>query len=122
MPKNSPEFGNKIKYFLAEKGLTYRAASFASNISASYWKDMADGRVPSEDVIEKICAVYEDLDENELRNAAGYSFKTCDIDAVKAVELVMRSNDKIPEEGVQQILDFVKEMQIKYCGDSDGSK
>ena len=51
MSKVSAKFGEIVLAFLKRNGLTFRAAAFKSGISAAYWKDMSDGRVPSEDVV-----------------------------------------------------------------------
>lgn len=114
MSKVSKEFGELIKEFLDRNRLTFRAAAFGSNLSAAYWKDMSDGRVPSEDVISRIAECYEDLDENELRMAAGYAPRSESMDVVKAVEIALRGQKSIPDEGKQQILDLVKEVQQRY--------
>lgn len=114
MSKVSRAYGNLIKSFLASNSLTFRAAAFGSGISAAYWKDMSDGRVPSEDVISRISACFEDLDENELRAAAGYAPRSDSLDAVKAVEFALRGQSSLPEEGKQQILEFVKEIEQRY--------
>jgi len=114
MSRISEEFGRLIHDFLKRNNLTFRAAALKTGISAAYWKDMSDGRVPSEEVIEKISAVFCELDENELRYAAGYASKAEKIDAVKAVEFALRGNMQIPEEGKQQIIDFVKEIKERY--------
>ena len=114
MSKVSSEFGERIKSFLKDNGLTFRAAAFASSISAAYWKDMSDGRVPSEEVIIKITQAYPELDENELRTAAGYAVRVDRMDAVKAVEFALRGQSNIPDEGKQQILSFVEEIEQRY--------
>lgn len=114
MSRVSLEFGKLIKDFLRDNGLTFRAAGFKSGISAAYWKDMSDGRVPSEDVMEKIAQSFDNLDENEVRAAAGYAPKQGKVDAVKAVEFALRGQKNIPEEGRQQILDFVQKIESKY--------
>lgn len=114
MSKVSRSFGELIKEFLKRNSLTFRAAGLGSSISAAYWKDMSDGRVPSEEVIEKISQCYEDLDENELRIAAGYCVKLENLDAVKAVEFALRAQKSIPDEGKKQIIDFVHQMQERY--------
>lgn len=110
MSRVSKEFGAQIIDFIKRNSLTYRAAALNSTISAAYWKDMSDGRVPSEDVIESICQSYEDLDENDLRIAAGYAPKTEKMDAVRAVEFALRGQTTISEAGKKQILDFVSEI------------
>ncbi len=114
MSKISVKFGEKIKSFLQNRGLTFRAASLKSGISAAYWKDMADGRVPSEAVIDKIAESFEDLDVNELRIAAGLLPKPGEFDAVRAVEFALRGNAELPDEGKRQIIEFVKKIQRKY--------
>lgn len=114
MSRVSVEFGKLVKSFLEKNSLTFRAAAFGSGISAAYWKDMSDGRVPSEDVIAQIAGSYEDLDENDLRVAAGYGPKMENMDVVKAVEFALRGQQSIPDEGKTQIVDFVREMQKKY--------
>ena len=114
MSRVSVEFGKLVKTFLERNNLTFRAAAFGSGISAAYWKDMSDGRVPSEEVIQQISGAYEDLDENDLRVAAGYGPKMENMDVVKAVEFALRGQQSIPDEGKSQIVDFVREMQQKY--------
>lgn len=114
MSRVSKDFGALIKSFMERNSLTFRAAALESSISAAYWKDMSDGRVPSEEVIAKISESFEDLDENELRLAAGYGINPTNMDAVKAVEIALRANRGIPEEGMRQILDFVKEVEDRY--------
>ena len=114
MSKVSQDFGRLISSFLESNKLSFRSAALQSEISAAYWKDMSDGRVPSEDILERISKSFDGLDENELRVSAGYSPKNENMDAIKAVELAMRGQNWIPEDGVRQILDFVKEMQDKY--------
>lgn len=121
MSRVSEEFGRLIHDFLKRNDLTFRAAAFKTGISAAYWKDMSDGRVPSEEVIEKISAVFGELDENELRYAAGYASKPEKIDAVKAVEFALRGNMQIPEEGKRQIIDFVREIKERYSKENSAS-
>ena len=120
MSKVSAAFGEAIKSFLKGNGFTFRAASFRSGISAAYWKDMSDGRVPSEEVIQQISGSFEDLDENELRALAGYAPRAENMDAVKAVEFALRGQPGIPDKGKKQIMDYVKKIQQKYApGDGD---
>jgi len=114
MSRVSPEFGRVIKELLERHNLTLRGAGFKSNISAAYWKDMSDGRVPSEEIIAKIAEAFDDVDENELRAAAGYAPIPGQADAVKAVEFALRGQDNIPEEGKRQILEFVKKIEQNY--------
>lgn len=114
MSRVSATFGEIIKSFLTRNGLTFRGAALKTDVSAAYWKDMSDGRVPSEDVIARISAAFDGLDENELRVAAGYAVKTKDLDAVKAIEFALRSQQTIPDKGKQEILDFVKEIESRY--------
>ena len=119
MSKVSAAFGEAIKSFLKDHGFTFRAAAFRSGISAAYWKDMSDGRVPSEEVIERISGSFEDLDENELRSVAGYAPRPETMDAVKAVEFALRGQPAIPDKGKKQIVDFVKKIQQKYSAADD---
>lgn len=114
MSRVSAEFGQMVSEFLKERGLTFRAAGLQSSISAAYWKDMSDGRVPSEEVIKRIGESFDGVDENELRLAAGYTPRTGKMDAVTAVGVVLRGQTSIPDEGKQQILDFVKKVEAKY--------
>lgn len=114
MGKASDEFATLIKAFLQEHHLTLRAAALKSGVSSAYWKDMADGRVPSEEILEKMAAAFEDLDINELRAAAGYLPRPDQLDAVRAVEFALRGHDRIPEEGKRQILSFVRRIEKKY--------
>ena len=114
MSKVSAAFGEMIKRFLKANHLTFRAAALRSSISAAYWKDMSDGRVPSEEIIERISGCFEDIDENDLRAAAGYALKPENMDAVKAVEFALRGQRSIPDEGKQQILEFVRLTQANY--------
>ena len=114
MAKVSREFGEIIKSFLERNNLTLRAAALKSEVSAAYWKDMADGRVPSEDVITRICNVFEDLNENDLRDAARLAPMWDDMDIADAVSLYLRHNKSLPEEGVKQVIDFVKETMQRY--------
>lgn len=117
MTRVSKMFGQLISEFMKRNKLTFRAAALESSISAAYWKDMSDGRVPSEEVITKISSAFEDLDEHELRDAAGYAPRTADMDAVKAVQFALRGNRQISEEGKRQIVDFVKEIEARYAGE-----
>ena len=114
MSKVSMKFGELISSFLKRNKLTFRAAALQSSVSAAYWKDMSDGRVPSEEIIARISDCFEDLDGNDLRSAAGYAIKVDKLDAVKAVEFALRGQQMISEEGKQQILDFVKEIEERY--------
>jgi hypothetical protein len=114
MSRVSPEFGRIIKNLLVENGLTFRGAAMRSSISAAYWKDMSDGRVPSEDILEKIQKSFEDESIDELRAAAGYAPIPGKIDPVRAVEFALRGQNNIPEEGKEQILDFVRKIEQKY--------
>lgn len=116
MSRVSKPYGELISAFLKNNSLTFRAAALASSISAAYWKDMSDGRVPSEEVISKISQSFDGLDENELLIAAGYAPKTEAMETVKAVEFALRGHDNIPDEGKRQILDFVREMEERYKG------
>ncbi|MGC8862330.1 MAG: hypothetical protein ACP5R5_06070 [Armatimonadota bacterium] len=115
MSRVSADFGQLIKDFLQRNGFTYRAASLRTGVSAAYWKDMSDGRVPSEEIIARISAEFDDLDENELRAAAGYSTKSENLNAVQAVEFALRGKKDIPPEGKKQILDFVREIEERYA-------
>lgn len=120
MSRVSAAYGQIIDEFLTRNGLTFRAAALKSSISAAYWKDMSDGRVPSEEVIARISESFDDLDENELREAGGYAPKTEKMDAVKAVEFALRGNKTIPEEGKRQIMDFVGDIERRYkAGESE---
>lgn len=114
MSKVSTDFGALVKSFLERNSLTFRAAAFGSGISAAYWKDMSDGRVPSEDVIAQISGNYDDLNENDLRMAAGYGPKLETMDPVKAVEFALRGQESIPDEGKAQIIDFVRKTQKRF--------
>lgn len=109
MSKVSRAFGDIIKDFLERNNLSLRAASLQSGISAAYWNDMENGRVPSEDIISKICATYEELSENTLRDAAGLAPNWDEMDIADAVALYLRHNQSIPAEGVKQVIDFVNE-------------
>lgn len=120
MSRVSPEFGRQISELLAKNNLTFRGAGLKSSISAAYWKDMSDGRVPSEEMIARIADSFDGVDENELRAAAGYAQKPGQVDAVKAVEFALRSQSSLPEEGKKQILDFVRKMEEKYLKTSKG--
>ena len=114
MSRVSPEFGRIITNLLAKNGLTFRGAAMKSSISAAYWKDMSDGRVPSEDILDKIAASFEDADMDELRASAGYAPIPGKLDPVRAVEFALRGQNNIPEEGKDQILDFVRKIEQKY--------
>jgi len=114
MSKVSSDFGRAIAKILCDNNLTLRAASLRSSISAAYWKDMSDGRVPSEEVIDRVAAAFPDASVNELRLAAGYSIKPDAADAVTAVEFALRGQSDIPEEGKKQILRFVRDIEKKY--------
>jgi hypothetical protein len=106
-----------IKRVMADNSLTFRGAAMRTSISAAYWKDMSDGRVPSEDVIDRIAAEFPEVDGNDLRAAAGYSAKLSAEDTVKAVEFALRGQSRIPQEGKDQILEFVKKIERKYAGE-----
>lgn len=114
MSRVSREFGALVSRFLKESRLTFRAVALETSISAAYWKDMADGRVPSEDIIARMCDRFAELDENELRVAAGYMPRPDGIDAVGAVEIALRGNRTISQEGKRQILEFVREKQEQF--------
>lgn len=114
MSKVSSAFGELISSFLDENKLTFRAAGLRTSVSAAYWKDMSDGRVPSEDILARIAGAFDELDENKLRVAAGYGPKLDGLGAAEAVGVVLRGQDNIPEEGKRQILDFVKEIEQRY--------
>jgi transcriptional regulator with XRE-family HTH domain len=114
MSKVSAEFGERIKKIMKDNSLTFRAAAMRTSVSAAYWKDMSDGRVPSEDVIDRIAAEFPEVDVNDLRVSAGYSPKLSADDPVMAVEFALRGQKKISEEGKKQILDFVKMVEEKY--------
>ena len=115
MSRVSAEFARLIRKILDDNGLTLRAAALRTSVSAAYWKDMADGRVPSEEVIDRIASAFHDVDGNELRLAGGYAVKSDDLDAVSAVEFALRSQTSIPDEGKQQILDLVRKIEEKYA-------
>ena len=121
MSRVSFSFGEMVKDFLKRNGLTFRGAALQTGISAAYWKDMSDGRVPSEEVIARISAAFHDLDENELRAAAGYAMKSENLNAVQAVEFALRGQKAIPKAGKEQILDFVREIEDRY-GKKKGRK
>ena len=114
MSKVSAKYGEIVSSFLKRNGLTFRAAAFKSGISAAYWKDMSDGRVPSEDVVTRISGAFENLDENELRAAAGYALNQELMDPVQAIDVALRHQKSIPAKGKREILDFVKEIQQRY--------
>ena len=120
MSKISADFGRLISKMLSDNALTYRAASLRTSISGAYWKDMADGRVPSEDVIDRIAAAFPEVNVNELRLAAGYSMRPDETDAVTAVELALRGQTDIPEEGKRQILDLVRQVQERHAKKAAG--
>lgn len=114
MSRVSSEFARLIKDIMAKNSLTFRGAAMRTSISAAYWKDMSDGRVPSEDVIDRIAEEFPEADVNDLRIAAGYSPKVSPEDPVAAVEIALRGQKKISEEGKKQILDFVRKIEEKY--------
>ena len=109
MSKVSSAFGELIRNFLEKNNLTLRSAGKQTEVSAAYWNDMADGRVPSEEIIHKICLVFKDLDESTLRDAAGLSPVWEEMDIADAVALYLRHNQSIPEAGAKQVIDFVNE-------------
>jgi hypothetical protein len=108
MSRVSPEFGKLVKKFLQDRGLTFRAAGLQSSISAAYWKDMSDGRVPSEEVIKRISQSFDGMSEIELLMSAGYAPKPGQVDSATAVEVVLRGQTDLSDEAKQQILDYVK--------------
>jgi len=114
MSRVSFPFGELVKGFLKRNGLTFRGAALQTGVSAAYWKDMSDGRVPSEEVIARISASFEDLDENELLAAAGYAVNAKKLNAVQAVEFALRGQKDIPKDGKRQILDFVQEIEDRF--------
>lgn len=114
MSKVSREFGAIVSSFMRQSGLTFRAAALETSISAAYWKDMSDGRVPSEEIIARMCDRFPELDENELRAAAGYMPRSDGLDAVGAVEIALRGNRTISQDAKRQILDFVREKQEQF--------
>ncbi len=114
MARSSSEFGGLIKSFLTKTGLTLRAAALRSGISAAYWADMSDGRVPSEEILYRMAQSFTELDENAMRQAAGYGPKMESMDPVEAVEFALRGQKTITEEGKKQIIDFVRETQKKH--------
>lgn len=119
MARSSSEFGGLVKSFLAKTGLTLRAAALKSGISAAYWADMSDGRVPSEDIVHRMSEAFSELDENALRQAAGYGPKMESMDPVEAVEFALRSQKTLSEEGKKQIIDLVREIQGKQSGSGE---
>jgi hypothetical protein len=118
MSRVSADFAGLIRKILDQNGLTFRAAGLRTSVSAAYWKDMADGRVPSEEVIDRIAVAFTDVSVNELRLSAGYCVKPDSTDAVTAVDFALRSQKSIPEEGKKQILELVRQIEEKYTGDS----
>ena len=114
MARVSKEFGNLINDFLKNNNLTYRKVALESGISAAYWKDMSDGRVPSKELISKIANTFDELDENELLISAGYAPKNESMDAVRAVEFALRGQNNITDLGKKQILEFVARIQNEY--------
>ena len=114
MSRVSPEFGKLIKELLARHALTFRGAALVSEISGAYWKEMSDGRVPSDNIIGRIAESFDDVDESELLAAAGYAPIPGRVDAVKAVEFALRGQKDIPDEGKDQIVDFVRKIEEKY--------
>lgn len=121
MSKVSADFGRLIRKIMDDNSLTLRAAGLRTSISGAYWKDMADGRVPSEDVIDRIAAAFNDVSVNELRLAAGYSMKPEASDAVTAVEFALRGQSAIPDEGKEQILRLVRKIEEKYQKKDSGN-
>ena len=113
MSRTSTEFGDKLRQFLRKNRLTLRDAAFVTGLSATYWKNLSDGRIPSARAIDQIAAAFPELDANELRILAGYAAKP-DTDAATAVKLTLRSNSGISEEGINQIVEFVREIEEKY--------
>lgn len=109
MARVSVLYGKLISEFLKQKKLTLRAAALDTGVSAAYWNDMANGRVPSEEVIQKICTVYPELDENALRDAAGLAPNWAELDISDAVALYLRHNNNLSAEGAKQVIEFVRE-------------
>ncbi len=107
MSRVSPEFGKLVKSFLQGQGLTFRAAGLQSSISAAYWKDMSDGRVPSEEVIKRMAQSYDGLSEVELLMSAGYVPKPDQVDSATAVGVILRCQTDLSDEAKQQIIDYV---------------
>jgi len=64
--------------------------------------------------LEKMAATFDELNINELRAAAGYAPIPGRVDAVQAVEFALRGQKTIPDEGKQQIIDFVRKVEQKY--------
>lgn len=56
-----------------------------------------------------------------MRIAGGYAPKMEDMAAVQAVELALRGNKSITDEGKRQIVDYVKEVEKRY-GKQDASR
>ena len=113
MSRTSSEFGEKLRQFLRKNRLTLRDAAFATGLSATYWKNLTDGRIPSARAIDRIADTFPELDANELRVLAGYATKP-DLDPATAVMLTLRTNSGISDEGINQIVDFVREIEEKY--------
>ena len=117
MSKVSQEFSEFISKFLQEQGLTFRAAGLLSSVSAAYWKDMSDGRVPTEELLAKVAAAFDEIDENELRVAAGYAPRPDSMDAVKAVEIALRRNKDLSEAAKQEVVEFVRSLVERRAQD-----
>ena len=113
MSRTSTEFGDKLRQFLRKNRLTLRDAAFATGLSATYWKNLADGRIPSPGAIDKIAEAFPELDANELLMLAGYAPKP-ELDAATAVKITLRSKGEISDEGINQIVNFVREIEEKY--------
>lgn len=114
MSRNSAQFGKLIKSFLKRNNYTLRKVADMSGISTTYWNNMSNGRVPSPELIDKIADIFDELNRNELKIAAGYIPDNADMDAATAVAIALCPNSKIPQEGIDQILEFVKEIEQCY--------
>jgi len=102
------EFAIEVRQAMGE--LSPNQASYKTAISDEWIRKMLHGRVPSEEVLDRLARGL-DADLQKLRIAAGYDQPA---DVITAVDLAMRCVDNISDEGKQQIRDFVKRIEKEY--------
>ena len=103
-----PEFGVLVKELMGD--LSYMQVSYKTGISAEYLRLMVNGRVPSENMLQRF-ADGMGADIKTLRIAAGYDQPA---DLVTRVEIALRSSNEISDQAKEDVLSFVREMVERY--------
>ncbi|MCE5200533.1 MAG: hypothetical protein ABFD54_14905 [Armatimonadota bacterium] len=111
--KVEPEFGELVRAVVGND--SYGQAAIKTEISKAYLVEMARGKVPSREVIEKFAAGYK-ANVSPLLIAAGYEQPT---DTETRVQYALNGADDLSELSKQQLMEMVRDFAEKHRKDKD---